>query len=182
MNFVEPIRDPKDIQNMKQALANHNEKYLVMFSLGINVGLRISDIITLKVSDVYPDGRFSVREQKTGKARLVTLNPDLISLIADYVNTYNMQPNDWLFPSNQGGHIKRAQAYKMLNQAAGECGIKEAIGTHTLRKTFGYWYYKQYHDIAELQQILNHSSPSVTLRYIGITQDQIDGHMRDFSI
>jgi integrase len=51
-----------------------------------------------------------------------------------------------------------------------------------MRKTFGYWHYQQYHDVAMLQTIFNHSSPSITLRYIGINQDEIDKSYRDFSL
>lgn len=54
------------------------------------------------------------------------------------------------------------------------------IGTHTLRKTFGYFHYKRYKDVALLQQLFNHASPSITLRYIGITQDEIDDTLADF--
>ena len=68
----------------------------------------------------------------------------------------------------------RQQAYKILNSVAKDVGIKEKIGTHTLRKTFGYHAYKNGYDITIVQKILNHSSPSVTLRYIGITQDKLD--------
>ncbi|MFD1676865.1 tyrosine-type recombinase/integrase [Alicyclobacillus fodiniaquatilis] len=66
------------------------------------------------------------------------------------------------------------QAWKALNKAAKTVGIKERIGTHTLRKTFAYHAYKQGQDITLIQKLLNHSAPSVTLRYIGITQDQMD--------
>ena len=65
-------------------------------------------------------------------------------------------------------------AYYILNRGAKAVGIKEPIGTHTLRKTFAYWAYKQGTSLELIQKILNHSSASVTLRYIGITQDQID--------
>lgn len=51
-----------------------------------------------------------------------------------------------------------------------------------MRKTFGYFHYQQYHDIAMLQAILNHSSPSITLRYIGISQDEIDQSYSNFSL
>jgi integrase len=58
------------------------------------------------------------------------------------------------------------QAYRQLNKAAEMMDIEEGIGTHTLRKTFGYWHYKQFRDVAELQKILNHSHPEITLRYL----------------
>ncbi|WP_342668518.1 tyrosine-type recombinase/integrase [Cytobacillus solani] len=56
------------------------------------------------------------------------------------------------------------------------------IGTHTLRKTFGYHFYQKYKDVAVLQQIFNHSSPAVTMRYIGINQDIMDEAVDGFSL
>jgi len=53
-------------------------------------------------------------------------------------------------------------------------GIKEPVGTHTMRKTFGYHAYKKGLDLAVIQKLLNHSSPSITLAYIGITQEDQD--------
>ena len=75
--------------------------------------------------------------------------------------------------------IKRVQAYKVLNKAATLCGIDE-VGTHTLRKTFGYWHYKQFGDIGLLMELFNHSSASSTLDYIGINQDLMDNSVKEF--
>ena len=58
--------------------------------------------------------------------------------------------------------------------------INEGIGTHTMRKTFGYWYYKETRDIASLQMILNHSHPEITLKYIGITDEEIENSLSRF--
>ena len=58
----------------------------------------------------------------------------------------------------------------------------EHVGNHTLRKTFGYWFYKATKDIAMLQEILNHSHPSVTLRYIGITEEETQNVLKHFSV
>ena len=79
-----------------------------------------------------------------------------------------------LFYTQKHCRLDRAQAYRILNKAAHAAGITEKIGTHTLRKAFGYRHYNKYNDIVLLQKIFNHSSPSVTLRYIGIEQDTID--------
>ena len=78
-------------------------------------------------------------------------------------------------------NIGRVQAYRILNKAAAEVGLIE-IGTHTLRKTFGYHFYKRYKDVALLQEIFNHSAPSITLRYIGINQDIIDEAVGGFHL
>lgn len=58
--------------------------------------------------------------------------------------------------------------------------MPDGIGTHTMRKTFGYWYYKQTKDIATLQMILNHSHPEITLRYIGVTDEEIENSLNNF--
>ena len=102
-------------------------------------------------------------------------------MLEEYI--YNKNDNDWLFPSQRGAKaITRIQAYRIISNACFEAGIEARIGTHTLRKTFGYHFYQKNKDIALLQSILNHSAPSVTLRYIGITQDIIDSKLKAFSL
>ena len=84
--------------------------------------------------------------------------------------------NDALSLSRKGGQaLKRQQAYKIINDAAKAVGIKEKIGTHTLRKTFGYHTYQSGVSPAFPQKLFNHPAPRVTLSYIGITQDELDG-------
>lgn len=61
-------------------------------------------------------------------------------------------------------------------------GVTTAIGCHTLRKTFGYWHYKQYKDVAMLQKIFNHTTPEETLIYIGVTDEQISNTLNNFTI
>ena len=94
-----------------------------------------------------------------------------------------MDFEDYIFQSRKGANkpITRVQAYRILNSSAQKIGLEE-IGTHTLRKTFGYHFYNQTKDIALLQELFNHSAPSVTLRYIGINQDKIDQAYDNFSL
>ncbi|MEC2221536.1 tyrosine-type recombinase/integrase, partial [Bacillus subtilis] len=77
--------------------------------------------------------------------------------------------------------ISRSMAYKILRAAAEYVGLDD-IGTHTLRKTFGYHFYKQTKDVAMLQEIFNHSDQRTTLRYIGINQDAMNNAMKKFKI
>jgi len=101
-------------------------------------------------------------------------------LIESY--TRYLSPSAWLFPSQKGnGHISTTQAYRVLQKAAEALG-REDIGTHTMRKTFGYHHYKQHKDVAVLQQLFNHSAPSITMQYIGVTEDEVDATMEDFSL
>ncbi|KGR80099.1 tyrosine-type recombinase/integrase, partial [Ureibacillus sinduriensis] len=121
-----------------------------------------------------------ILEKKTGKHKRFLLPKSTREAIADY--TRGMDSEDYLFASRKGdSHISTTQAYRMLQKAADALG-RDDIGTHTMRKTFGYHHYKRNKDVATLQHIFNHSAPSITLKYIGITDDEIDKTMEDFSL
>ncbi|MHB8073931.1 site-specific integrase [Desulfosporosinus fructosivorans] len=179
MNMVQPIRDVKNIERMKAQLSKGGTRDKLLFILGINTGLRISDILKLKVEDVRDRSHIVLIEQKTGKSKRFLLNDQLAEELRGY--TEGMEPGAYLFQSRRGDNmpISRVQAYRILNEAAAIVGL-EAIGTHSLRKTFGYHHYKRHKDVAILQDILNHSAPSVTLRYIGISQDNKDETIKGF--
>lgn len=179
MKEVQPIRDRKKIEGMKTELLKQGYRDYILFVLGINTGLRISDLLKLKVEDVKDNTHIILTEQKTGKIKRFMINNQLRQDIDKYIN--NMSGNEHLFQSQKGYNeaISRVQAYRILKKAAENVGLKE-IGTHTLRKTFGYWHYKRYKDVALLQELFNHSAPSVTLRYIGINQDIMDKTIEDF--
>ena len=171
---VEPIRDKRKLDKMKAILKKDNERDYVLFTLGINSGLRISDLLSLTVEDVKGKVRIVLIEGKTDKLKSFPLSDTCKKAIAEYLKNTNLKSGT-LFPSRKGGTpITRIQAYRILNEAADKAGIKDNIGTHTMRKTFGYYAYRQGVDIAIIMQLLNHASPSVTKRYIGITQDELD--------
>lgn len=178
MEFVQPIRDKKALETMKKVLKSNNLRDYALFILGINSGLRISDLLTLQVSDVLDDKgkikeRITLREKKTNKLKDFPLGETSKKALKEYLATSN--PVLALFPSRKGNRaITRQQAHRILSQAARSIGIQEAIGTHSLRKTFGYHAFLAGVDITRIQRLLNHSSPSVTLAYIGITQDDLD--------
>ena len=91
---------------------------------------------------------------------------------------------DYLFKGRNGENkpISRVMAYMIINQACKKAQITDNVGTHTLRKTFGYHHYQTFHDVAILQYLLNHSSPSITLRYIEITQDNVEDTLKQFEL
>ena len=177
MKLVQPIRDKETINKFKQELLHHSYRDYMLFVMGINTGLRISDILPLKVKDVKGT-HITIKEKKTGKSKRFKINSSLKAELDRYTATMNN--DDYLFPSRKGdSYISRVQAYRILNEVADKLGLEE-IGTHTLRKTFGYHHYQQYKDVAVLQEIFNHSSPSITLRYIGITNDMVDDTIEGF--
>lgn len=183
MNSVEPIRDRETVAAIADFLFAKSERDYVLYMVGINTGLRISDILPLHVSDVKNRKTIVIKEQKTGKVKEIPINDDLRRALRDYVK--DMRPSAWLFPSQKGKgtkHILRSRAYKILKEAAQVFGLSN-IGTHTLRKTFGYhFYYATGKDVVLLMYIFGHSDPNVTLRYIGVTNATAFSAMKKFSI
>lgn len=176
---VEPIRDKTKIKQMYQYLNGKDSKYGVLFKFGLNTGLRISDILPLRVKDILNNnGDFReylvLKEKKTGKEKKIKLNTALRKTIQDYVKAQNLSTENYLFPSNKGDHIGRVQAYRVMKDASNVIGV-ENFGTHSLRKTWGYWTYKMSrYNIGLIMDTFNHSSQNITLRYIGVSQDQKD--------
>lgn len=176
---VEPIRNSNKIDQIYCCLNGKDPKYGLLFKFGLNTGLRISDILPIKIKDIFnSSGEYqdylTLKEKKTGKQKKIKLNDALRKAISSYKTQQGLTPESYLFASPKGDHIKRIQAYRVLKEAANICGI-ENFGTHSLRKTWGYWTYKMSkHNIGLIMDTFNHSSQSITLRYIGINQDQKD--------
>lgn len=181
MNYVEPIRQSNIVHDIESYLKKKNERDYIMFLCGIYTGLRISDILRLKIGDVKNRKYIYLREKKTGKQKNIKINPFLKREFANYV--YDKDPDDYLIKSRQGYNkpITRSMAYKILQDVADRFGL-DCVGCHTLRKTFGYHYYKQTKDLAKLMMIFNHADQSYTLRYIGINQESMDDAMDRFKI
>lgn len=164
---TEPIRNIEDIQRMKDALKNQRDKML--FTLGINTGLRISDLVDLTVDD-FSSQCIELREKKTGKLKQFRLSDTVYEQVKEYLKNCKY----WLFPSRKGdNHITTTQAWRVIKEASDKCGL-EHIGTHSLRKTFGYHTYRAGVPLAMVMEALNHSSEAITLRYIGIIQEELN--------
>ena len=181
MNYVEPIRDPDEVKKIAAYLKEDSLRNYIMFLTGIYTGLRISDILLLKVRDVKGKDGISIREKKTKKQKIFAINPILKKELRKYCDGKDL--NEYLIKSREGKNkpISRQMAYDILKDVGDTFNLPN-LGTHTLRKTFGYHHYLQYKDVALLQQIFNHSSPAITLRYIGIEQETINKSIRAFII
>ena len=181
MVCVEPIRDKEKIEIVKRILKRHSSRDYLLFLIGINSGLRISDILKLKVSDVKNKKYIELIEQKTRKYKRFPVTKSFKTELENFI--CDKSDTEWLFASQRGTHpISRIQAYRIICKACINAGITARVGTHTLRKTFGYHFYQENKDIALLQCIFNHSAPSVTLKYIGINQDIIDSRLNAFCL
>lgn len=182
---VEPIKSIKDIAKVKQyLLGKDNKRDYMLFTVGINVGLRAGDLLRLKIKDIMLDGtivdKVVIYEEKTDKKREFALNESAKGAIRLYLDTLQeIDYESYLFKSRKGdGALTVESAHKIIKTTLRELNIKGNYGTHSLRKTFAYHIYMNNIRtnptiINTLQKMLNHSSASVTLRYIGITKEVI---------
>lgn len=180
-NIVEPIKNKKTLSKIENHLALKSKRNQLIWAFGVNSGLRVSDILGLNVEDVKNKTYIEIREKKTGKYKKFPLNKKLRNLVKNYLKKENLT-NGALFIGKKHHRLHRSQVYRFLNEACKTLGVEENIGTHTMRKSFGFHFYKQYNNIALLQKILNHSTPTVTLRYIGIDQEEIDVSYKNFEL
>ncbi|MFA9398041.1 MAG: tyrosine-type recombinase/integrase [Clostridiaceae bacterium] len=175
---VEPIRDKDTIKNILNYLKSSNERNYIMFMIGIYTGLRIGDILKLKIKDVNNKSGFKIKMQKVDKEISIAFNPVLKKAIDEYCK--DKDPNDFIIKSREGYNkaIDKSQAYRIINSI----GVKfklDNIGTHTLRKTFGYhYYYSTDKDIVAVQLALGHRDSGTTLRYIGVLQSDINASIK----
>lgn len=185
-NLVEPIKDKKDVEAIEQYLSKHSLRNQLIWAFGTNTGLRISDILGLNVDDVQNKQYVEIVEKKTKKYKRFPLNDKLKNLIRKYLvirdKMYSLTDDEPLFIGKKHCRLHRSQVYRFINEVCRNLGITVNVGTHTMRKTFGYHHYKQNNDVALLQKIFNHSSPSITMRYIGIAQEELDESYINFEL
>ncbi|BES65861.1 site-specific integrase [Gottschalkiaceae bacterium SANA] len=181
MAAANPIRDKRVLKDITEYLKMQSDRDYILFMLGIYSGLRISDILKLKVSDVRDQEYFMVTEQKTGNVRKIIVNPELRREVALYV--CDKDNEDYLIRSRQNYNrpITRQRAYQIINAAGGKYGVK--LSTHSMRKTFGHHFYLQCGErnaLPVLMKIYGHRSEVQTLDYIGVEQDYLDRTLKNF--
>lgn len=162
------------IQAMKRYLKTYSERDYLLFVFGINTGLKITEILNVKVCDVIDQkGVAKSFFQLLGGEKEIFLNPKVREAIFHYVQSNQLSNDDYLFQSSKTKKpITRQQAYRIIQQAAKAVGFQGKIGTNSLRKTFGFHAYKRGVAISLLQKHFNHSTPSETLKYLGISKDE----------
>ena len=178
----EPIRDLQKIRQMKEwLLVNKTYRDYFLLYLGLNLGLRISDLLRLRVMDLRNKSELHFVTQKTRREIVIPLNGEIQHEIKKY--TASKSETEFLFPSREGEHraISPQQADNVLKQAAKACGIV-SWGTHSMRKSFGYHYFQKNNDVYYLMRLFGHSSQHQTLDYVGITQDQIRESLKGFTL
>lgn len=179
MTSVEPIRDEAKVIEIQDGLRKQADKsergrraYL-LFVCGVYLGLRISDLLKLRVGDLRGD-KLVMREKKTRKRTELPVANIIRRAARELLKDEDDDALVFRSPRKGRGDkaIARKTAYNDINAVARAVGVKGPIGCHTMRKTFGYHQYRMDGDIAFLQEWFNHSNPAITLRYIGIDQDR----------
>lgn len=177
---VEPLRSNEEITDFVNKARNgtHGERNMLLILIGLNTGLRMSDILNLKVGQIRYHDIVHITEKKTKKRRVI-----LLTRLRPQINHYikDLPDNEYLFTNRQHQPLSVNAVYKLFQTIARKMQRTD-IGTHTLRKTFGYHYYQQTHDIGTLMMIFNHSSEAITKRYIGLNQDVILKQLAGFSL
>jgi integrase len=172
MKTVEAIKDEKQLLSIKAFLKQRSLRDYCLFLLGINTGIRINDLLHLHVKDVMSESGEILHylQSSVYTDPPVYFNNHVRNSLRAYIQESLLSYTDYLFQSRKTNEpITRQQAYRIINEAAKLSGVKGSIGTHTLRKTFGYHAYKKGIAISLIQKRLQHSTPSETRQYIGIT-------------
>ena len=175
---VEPIRDPKDIWAIKKILAD-SPRDLLLFTMGINNGLRAGDLLRLRVGDVryVKEGDYiTIKEAKTGKENILMVNGTVHKALKNYFEKVAPNDEDFLFASRKTKNPLLIQAVNsMVKKWTKAINLKGNYGAHTLRKTFGFIQRTMYKVGFEvLAKRFNHSSPTTTMRYLGLTSEEVN--------
>ncbi|MFT8323741.1 MAG: tyrosine-type recombinase/integrase [Bacillus sp. (in: firmicutes)] len=177
MEVVEAIKDIKQINSMKRYLKKNSERDHLLFVLGINTGLTITEILDIRVKDLV-NGEvvkdfYTLKKEDNKEEKKIYLNQKVKKSILYYVQTTCLTPENYLFHSKKtDNHLSRQQAYRIIHQAAEAIGLDAKIGTHSMRKTFGYHAYKRGVAVSLLQKHFNHSTKQETYKFLGITKEE----------
>lgn len=175
MAKVNAIRNDSEVEDLLTYLKATNERNFIMALTSLYSGLRIGDVLKLKVRDVQGKKYFDIREDKTNNEFKREIPPKLIKVYKEYCKDKNK--NEYLIKSREGYNkpISETQAWRIINKAASYVKIRTNIGCHSLRKTFA-WnvYILSGRDIEVVRRALNHSSASITKRYLNINDMDVE--------
>lgn len=195
---VQPIRSEATIRAIKGIISKDKtanaSRNLLLWIIGTNTGLRISDILKLKLKDVI-DNKGEVKEllelveQKTKRPRAIEIRPPVKREIEKFLkDTGAYDLKEYLFKDRRKGKedinkaITRVRAWQMINDWGRKAGVTYRIGTHTLRKVFGTFAFKAGIDLVYISEELGHRNVEVTRRYLGITKEATRKAFKDFEI
>ena len=175
MNIVNAV-GKNEVDMIHRTLENKFKPiYADIWKIGCNLSLRISDLLELTFEEIdLENRRIDLNEIKTKKYKTVRLNDAAIQAIQA---RRKLNPTDiYLFQSNShradsGSHITRASVSRTFKQVGDMLGL--VINTHSMRKSRGKAMFDDGVPVAVIAKVLNHSSEAATLRYLGITEEQV---------
>ncbi len=174
---VEPIRSKTAIANIKKMLRD-KPRDLCLFTLGINTAYRANELLSIRVRQVRhvePSDTLELKQSKTDKYRMVTLNKAAAGALRDYIEQGGAarQDDDYLFASQRGAVLTVPTVSKLVKGWCEMAGLKGNYGSHSLRKSWGYWQYKRGTPLPLLVEAFGHATQRQTLAYLGIQPKEI---------
>lgn len=166
MNWVAPIKDEETLEKFKAKLREMDDKYYIMFEIGVGTGLQLQEILKFKNKDIRGKDSIEANIGTKNIKRTFLIPSELKEIINQYTEGKDPEAFLILGHASSPAALSREQAYRALKSAGKSMGLT-SIGAQTMRKTFAWRYYKATGDIYYLQNLLNHASPSITYRYIG---------------
>jgi len=174
---VEPIRRLEDVESIKKLLSDNPRDFL-LFTMGVNNGFRVGDLLRLRVKQVRhlkPGDEITVKESKTGKLNTLMINKTTHKALKKYVEEVQPEDDDYLFYSRRTKQaLTIGTVNAMVKRWCRAINLQGNYGAHTLRKTFGYIQRTKYGVGFEvLADRFNHASPATTMAYLGITRKEV---------
>lgn len=173
---VKPITDKNQLEQMKDYLKGRSIRNYVVFMVGINTGLRIKEILNLKVKNIKNGTHIEVN------GNLKPMNKVLREVVQTYI--HGKRGQEYLFQSREGNNqpIQRSMIYRAMDEAAKHVGIT-SVGTNSLRKTFGYHLYMQTQDLTMVKAALDYPySKASLIDFLGIQDIVLEQTINDFSL
>ena len=176
---VEPIRTKKAIEIIKSSLRT-KPRDLCLFTLGINTAYRANELLSLRVGQVrhlQVGETLDLKQSKTRTYRMVTLNRPAVKAIRYYLTSerHRLLADDdsYLFASRGGGVLTVPSVTRKVKGWCADVGLKGNYGSHTMRKTWGYWQHKRGKPIPLLMAAFGHATQKQTLDYLCIQAEDV---------
>ena len=174
---IEPIRTKTAIANVKKILAD-KPRDLCLFTFGINTGWRANELLAIRVGqvrDIEAGGTLELKQSKNDKYRTVTLNQTVVNSVQAFMEqaSNELADRDHLFRSQRGAVLTVPSVTRLVKSWCAAVGLKGNHGSHTLRKTWGYWQYKRGTPLPLLVEAFGHATQQQTLAYLCIQPREI---------
>ncbi len=171
---VEPIRSKRHIANIKRILAD-KPRDLCLFTLGINTAFRANELLALKVGQVRylrVGDTITIKQRKTGKYRSVVVNANVVDALTTYLRQTPLSDEDDLFVGLRG-RLTVPTVNRLVKTWCADVGLKGNYGSHSMRKTWGYWQRQNGADILNLVEAFGHATQRQTMAYLGLQPEDV---------